>query len=123
MKEKCKAQAMTLHDLVSQSWEIAEAKGWHRLSATFVERLCLIHSEVSEALEDYRSGRDITEVYYENDRPGQKDKPAGIPIELADIMIRVGDLCAVYQIDIEDAIKLKHAYNRTRPVLHGGKRL
>ena len=123
MKEKYKPAAMTIKDLVSESWAIAEATGWHALVVTFVERLCLIHSEVSEAVEDFRSGRQATEVYYETDRTGSKGKPAGIPIELADIMIRVCDLCAVYQIDIEDAIKLKHAYNRTRPVLHGGKRL
>ena len=123
MKEKYKAPAMTLKDLVSESWAIAEAAGWHALVVTIVERLCLIHSEVSEAVEDFRSGRQAAEIYYENDKAGSKDKPAGIPIELADIMIRVCDMCAVYQIDIEEAIKLKHAYNRTRPVLHGGKRL
>jgi NTP pyrophosphatase (non-canonical NTP hydrolase) len=48
-------------------------------------------------------------------------KPEGIPTELADIIIRVLDICANWGIDISAAIADKMAYNETRPYRHGGK--
>lgn len=48
-------------------------------------------------------------------------KPCGIPIEAADIIIRVLDMCAAYGIDIEAAIAMKMEYNSTRPYMHGKK--
>lgn len=49
-------------------------------------------------------------------------KPEGIPSELADIIIRVLDICAHHGIDIEQAIEDKMAFNAHRPYRHGGKR-
>ena len=39
--------------------------------------------------------------------------------ELADVIIRVGDLAGVYGIDLETAVVRKMNYNRTRPHKHG----
>lgn len=50
------------------------------------------------------------------------NKPEGIPIELADCIIRILDYCGKEGIDIEEAIKIKHEYNLTRPYRHGGKK-
>ncbi len=75
----------------------------------------LIHSEVSEALEDYRTG---TMYALRTD----KGKPIGFPSELADIVIRVGDLCGYLGIDLESAVAEKMAFNATREHRHGGKR-
>ena len=110
---------MTIKDLVRESHEIAESKGWHGFLRSLPEELCLIHSEVSEALEDYRSGRSLGEIYHEG---GKRDKPCGIPIKFADIMIHIADLCHQYGIDIEEAIRMEHAYSRTRQHRHGGDR-
>ena len=47
---------MTLNDLVQQSHELACTKGWYEGPPRGIpELLCLIHSEVSEALEEYRN--------------------------------------------------------------------
>ena len=48
-------------------------------------------------------------------------KPEGIPIELADAIIRICDTCGQYGIDLDRAIRLKMEYNKTRPYKHGKK--
>jgi hypothetical protein len=48
-------------------------------------------------------------------------KPEGIPSELADIIIRVLDICGYHKIDIAAAIADKMAFNDTRDYRHGGK--
>lgn len=78
--------------------------------------VALIHSEVSEILEEFRAGYAPTEVYYRED-----GKPEGIPMELADTIIRCLDMADAYDIDIEAAIAEKHEFNITRPYLHGKK--
>jgi len=39
--------------------------------------------------------------------------------EIADAFMRLMDLCGALNIDIEEHIKLKAAYNKTRPSKHG----
>jgi len=95
--------------------DCAIAHGWWDEERTFPEIVALIHSEVSEAFEMYRRNLAVRTVLYD------QDKPEGIPIELADIVIRVMDYCAHVGIDLEAAIETKHAYNLTRPYRHGGK--
>jgi NTP pyrophosphatase (non-canonical NTP hydrolase) len=90
--------------------------GWWDKERNIPECLCLIHSEVSEALEDYRSDKMET-TYRASD-----SKPEGFPSELADIVIRVMDLAGGMGIDLEKEILVKHEYNRTRTWKHGGKR-
>jgi NTP pyrophosphatase (non-canonical NTP hydrolase) len=79
------------------------------------EALCLVHSEVSEALEEYRRGK--LDPYL-----GIGGKPEGFAVEVADAVIRILDLCGALGIDLEEAMVRKHAYNQTRPYRHGGKR-
>ncbi len=107
----------SINELIEAAHENAINKGWYAEPKSFGDSIALMHSELSEALEDYRKGLEITEVYYEG------EKPCGIPTELADVVIRIFDTCGHYDIDLELAIKEKMAYNATRPVRHGGKKL
>jgi len=95
-------------------------KGWwdqdDLKSRNFGEIMMLIVTEAAECYEHYRNGQDINEVFY-----GKDDKPDGVPIEMADIIIRVLDACEAFSIDIERALYIKMAFNETRPHRHGGK--
>lgn len=106
-----------INDLAKDIHENAVEHGWWDEERGFPEILALIHSEVSEALEEYRNGHAPTESYF-----SENGKPEGIPFELADVVIRVFDYCGRAGIDIESAIAQKHEYNKTRPYRHGGKK-
>ncbi len=107
-----------LNELRDQVHQLAIEKGWYDGSIrTIPELLCLIHSEVSEALEDYRSrGSDCQFAYYRQD-----GKPEGLGMELADVVIRICDMCGYLGIDIDQMIEIKHQYNKGRPYRHGNK--
>ena len=106
-----------INELAKEIHENAVEHGWWDEKRGFPEVLALIHSEGSKALEEYRNGRGAAEVY-----AGSGGKPEGIPIELADVIIRILDYCGYAGIDIEAAIRQKHEYNKSRPYRHGGKK-
>ena len=113
---------MDMNSLIKDIHENAVAHGWWEEERTFGELIALCHSELSEALEEYRTGKAPNEKYLGWDNfHGTKTKPEGIPSELADVIIRIFDMCGRYGIDIEKAILEKHEYNKTRPYKHGGK--
>lgn len=106
----------SLNHIAKEIHNNAVQHGWWDNERGLPEVLCLIHSEVSETLEEYRNGHKPSEIYYSED-----GKPEGIPIELADVIIRVLDYCAHAGIDIQSAITEKHQFNIGRPYKHGGK--
>ena len=97
--------AIPLRDLQKQIHDNARNHGWWETQRPVPEILCLIHSEVSEALEAYRN-QDI-----DNFRE-----------ELADIAIRLLDAAEGYGINLYEEIIKKHEINKGRPYRHGGKK-
>lgn len=110
----------TVHDviraLVEAAHKNAVAKGFYPgdggEKVNIPEKLALIHAEISEGLEEVRSGKPH---FYE----GEKGKPEGLGIELADAVIRIFDLCGHLGIDLGQMILTKMTYNKTRPAKHG----
>jgi NTP pyrophosphatase (non-canonical NTP hydrolase) len=106
---------MTINELCKVAYESAKDKGWHDSPRTLLEICALIHSEVSEVVEEARKGCKPTLTYYS----GPNDKPEGVPSELADIIIRIADYCGSQGIDLAKAIEDKLLFNKTREYMHG----
>jgi hypothetical protein len=87
-----------LNDFAKEIYRNAVNHGWWEEERPWAEIVSLIHSELSEALEEYRAGRELMRIYYD-------DKPEGIPIELADAVIRILDYCGHEKVDIAEEIK------------------
>jgi NTP pyrophosphatase (non-canonical NTP hydrolase) len=93
-----------INKLCQEAFKTAHSKGWHVTPRETGTLLALIHSEVSEALEA--------------DRKGDQEN---FEEELADVCIRIFDLCGSRGIDLEKAIFEKMERNRGRSHKHGGK--
>lgn len=115
---------MDIKQLTEQIHQDAISKGWYEgMPTTFPEFLALCHSELSEALELFRDGNKVSRFSTKETEKFGVTKPFGIPIELADCIIRILDGCGYYDIDIQEAIKQKMQFNKTRDYRHGNKLL
>jgi NTP pyrophosphatase (non-canonical NTP hydrolase) len=84
----------------------AERHGFEASMDNFPEKIALIHSETTEALEDWR-----------------KNREEHIGKELADIVIRVMDLAEGIDIDLGEEILTKIEENEQREHRHGGRKI
>lgn len=134
--ERGKFKLKGYNELATIIHENAVTHGWWDKERSFAEVVALIHSELSEALEEYRSGkpnlwfaciptdifngcRNMTHCESEKGVLGcakttefcrYKDKkPEGIVVELADAIIRILDYCGFAGIDIEKAMAEQRA--------------
>lgn len=110
---------LAIKDVMVKAHKNAKKKGFYEdnKERTFGDNVALVHSELSEALEEYRNNYPLNEMRIEN------GKPEGVPAELADVIIRVCEFSEHYGIDLEKAIRVKMKYNSTRPHKHGGKKI
>lgn len=97
-------------------YENAKLKGFYDNKPVDGERIALIHAELSEALECFRDGTENSPC----DKPGCREITK-LEEELADVIIRVLDFAAYKDCTLGDALRIKHEYNKTRPVKHGRK--
>ena len=105
--------ALNLVDFSKEVYQNAVAHGWHETERNPAEIYTLIHSELSEALEEYRCSRG--NVWY-----GEGGKPEGIAIELLDAVIRIfdflGKLGVTFQTDtiekMADTVKMNKEGDR-----------
>lgn len=77
------------------------------------EKIALIHSEVSEALEAERLG---------NPPSSKIPEFSGMEEELADAIIRIMNIGERHGFRIAEAMIAKQRYNAARPFKHGGKK-
>lgn len=103
-----------LNDLAREINNNAHIHGWWDRPREFGTVIALCHSELSEALEEYRNNRGM---YY----IGENGKPEGQAVEVIDCVIRIFDWLAEVGVDIDRIIREKMRYNETRPYRHGGK--
>ena len=120
----------TMAEWAKEIHENAVAHGWWEEDRTIGEICALIHSELSEALEEARAARPMMYVmdeyngeYIQNPKYFGAKKPEGIAVELADAVIRVLDWMAYcgqeYRLDIVEEqgerIAAEYARSETEP--------
>lgn len=107
-----------LTEFQAETHQTAKDKGWYDYDLgevkVFLAEVALMHSELSEASEEYRNNTPL--LYY------SAGKPEGIAAEFADVILRIFDCCEHRGIPLVQALFEKAEYNKTRPMRHGGKK-
>jgi NTP pyrophosphatase (non-canonical NTP hydrolase) len=122
----------SISELQKQAHENSKSKGFWDGPFNAAEKLCLMHSEISEAMEADRKGKYFNKEDWETEIRLNGDDEMFLswfrnnvkntmPDELADVVIRVMDFCESQEIDLEWHIRSKMRYNATRPHMHGKK--
>ena len=117
-----------INELAKKVHQNAKDKGFHEGEKNIGEMLCLIHSEVSEALEADRkniyssANMNVINGWADDEdfkTHFKKEVKDSFEDELAEIIIRVMDLAACKNVDLEEHIKAKMRYNTLRENKHG----
>lgn len=90
----------------------ARQKGFWDAPRNEGEILCLVHSEISEAVEALRVGNPPDDKIPEFD---------GVSSELADVIIRIMDYAEGFGYRVAEALVAKTSMNQTREKMHGKK--
>ena len=101
-------------------------KGFNNPNYNVGELLMLVTSELGEALESHRKGKFSDWEFFYNDASKIGDIESfklhikdTFEDEIADAVLRLLDLSARLNIDLEKHINAKVEFNKTRPYLHG----
>lgn len=114
MTEQDLAICIDIEELAQRCYDNSKEKGFwdNEGDRNIPTKLCLVHSELSEALEGHREGNPPSEKVPDITK---------VEEELADAIIRILDLSKFYDLRIGKAVVLKMAYNSGRPYRHGNK--
>ena len=85
-------------------WTDLKTGAYTRETRNVGELLCLVHSEISEAMEGFRK----------NLKDDKLPHRSMFEVELADAIIRILDIAGAYTLDLDGAIKEKLEYNAKR---------
>lgn len=96
---------MKISELQKEVQQLLRQKGFSYSPDTFWEKIALLHTEVSE----------LADVVKKKGFGAKKE----IAEEIADIFIRAMNFGLMFDIDVEQAIRDKMAYNFTRPYQYG----
>ena len=127
-----------LNSLAREVHEANRAKGFWDEPRSLCETTMLIVTELADAVEEERAGR--ASVWYSHNGTGWRAdevvvdddglvhdddryyeppfKPEGVDIELIDALIRLLDLLGSRGVDVDELLKQKLAYNKTRGFRH-----
>lgn len=109
---------MHIKDLQRIAHQDSVRNGWYDgPERNLPEMICLMHSELSEALEALRDPNEDGSLKQSEKIPEFSE----LEEELADAIIRIADFAEYQGLNLEDAISAKLAMNRTRGFKHGGK--
>ena len=119
-----------INEICKIQHEAAKQKGFYDNPRELGTLLMLIVSELGEALEADRCGRWADVAAFRSEIADQErlaDRVESfrayvkdtLEDEIADVFIRLFDLCGYMGIDIDEHIAMKMWYNSTRPQLHG----
>ena len=105
--------------LMKDAHTTAVEKGWWNESKprSFGDMIALMHSELSEAVEEYRNN-EYALYHSENTRKTHDGKPVGITSEFADVLIRIFDYCQRENLPLAEVLIDKMVYNTKRAYRH-----
>jgi NTP pyrophosphatase (non-canonical NTP hydrolase) len=102
--------ALALNQFSKLVHDNAQNKGFYEGTFNDAEKIALMHSELSEALESLRAGDPVSEKLPAHSHTCE---------ELADCIIRILDYAWAKNYNIGWACVEKHAFNLNRPHKHG----
>ena len=122
-----------LNEISKQVYEANKLKGFDVKNENIGQTLCLIHSEISEALEAIRKDKHanlsrmnfiLGDKAVKSEEEHFKSKfemhiKDTFEDEIADTFIRLMDLVGALEIDIDKHIELKRRFNSLRDYKHG----
>lgn len=117
----------TLSEMQQEVYDWCVTKGWEPdENRVWGDEVALLHSEASEALEEYRvhglrpyyEPDNETRIYTNNQIYGDC-KPLGVPSEFADVLIRLLHYTKVHDIDLDGPTYTAYHFNDRSTFGHG----